>query len=120
MKNMPIAQARPQDYAGVYWTPPAKATLAEIHPLLMARLVGKPDYQKWSVYSADVFDMMSGGPLGYFEVACDPPTRRACGYYSAIGSRVVMRSPIWFECAGDVDHAMRAFHALVREAGHVD
>lgn len=120
MKNTPIARACPEEYSGVYWTTPTKATMAEIHPLLIAVIIMMPNHRSWCLHSADVYEMNSGGPLGYFDIAFDPPTRRACGYYGAIGSQVVMRSPIWFECAGDVDDVMRAFHALVREAGHVD
>ncbi|SEI14069.1 hypothetical protein SAMN05216228_102784 [Rhizobium tibeticum] len=119
MPHMPAGQPRAKEMTGTCWTSPRRATLAEIHPLLMAIIILMPNYQDWGLYSADVWDMASGGPLGYFDISFDPPTRRACGYYNAVGSSVVMRSPRWFQCTGDINDAMRAFHALVREAGYV-
>jgi hypothetical protein len=119
MSHMPAGQPRAEQIAGTYRTLPRRATMAEVHPLLMAIIIMMPNHQDWGLYSADVYDMASGGPLGYFDIAFDPPTHRACGYYSAVGSSVVMRSPRWFQCPGDINDAMRAFHALLRQAGHV-
>jgi hypothetical protein len=120
MPNMPNAQPRAHEISGTYWTPPTQATMAEIHPLLMAVLIVIPSYQRWSLYSANVYDMASGGPLGYFDIAADPDRRRACGYYNSVGSAVVMRKPTWFPASGHADAVVQAFYEIVREAGHVD
>jgi len=120
MPHVPIAQPRAQQIAGTYWTPPTEATIAEIHPLLMAIIIMMPNPRGWGLYSANVYDMGSGEPLGYFDIALDQATRRACGHYSAVGSSVVTRSPIWFQCAGDENDAIQLFYELVREAGHVE
>ena len=120
MPYMPIARPRAVELSGTYWTPPTRTTMAEIHPLLMAILIMLPHRQGWSLYSADVYDMGSGDPLGYFDIASEPTTLRACGYYNAVGSSVVMRRPIWFQSHGNENDVVQAFYELVREAGHVD
>ncbi|RUM24618.1 hypothetical protein EFQ99_16460 [Rhizobium vallis] len=111
---------RAEEISGLYWTPPARATIAEIHPLLIATFVSKTNYKDWSAYSANVFDMSSGGPVGYFEVVLDPDSNRACGYYSSVGSEPAIAPPIWFARSGDVDAVLRDFHRILREAGHVE
>jgi hypothetical protein len=73
-----------------------------------------------SIHSTDVYDVASGGPLGYFDVAFDPATHRACGYSNAVGPDIVVRRPTWFQCAGDVSHVVQAFYEIVRDTGHVD
>ncbi|WP_245312401.1 hypothetical protein [Rhizobium sp. R693] len=120
MPDMPNAQPRAHEITGTYWTPPTHATMAEIHPLLMAVLIMIPSYKRWNLYSANVYDMASGGPLGYFDIAVDPATRRACGYFNSVGSDIVMRKPIWFPGAGDVSDVVQTFYETVREAGHVE
>ena len=119
MPHMPIAQLRAEDITGTYWTPPTEATMAEIHPLLMATMIMMPNYQRWSLYSANVYDMASGAPLGYFDIAVDPTTHRGCGYFNAVGSSIVMRKPVWFQCAGYASDVVQAFYDVLREAGHV-
>ena len=75
MTKTPIAHVRAEEISGIYWTPPAQATIAEIHPLLMAIVVSKPNYKDWLAYSANDFEMSSGGPVGYFEIVLDPAPR---------------------------------------------
>ncbi|MBO9198233.1 hypothetical protein J5277_29310 [Rhizobium sp. 16-449-1b] len=105
---------------GTYWTPPVEASLAEIHPLLMAAVLMIPDYQDWSIYSADAYDMASGGPLGSFEVVVDPRTMRAYGYFRAVGSHQPMPRPLRFEGVGDESSAVESFYTLMKDAGHVE
>ncbi len=120
MPNMPIARLRADEMTGTYWTPPREATMAEIHPLLMALLIMLPNYERWRLHSTDVYDMASGGPLGYFDIALDPVTHRACGYFNSVGTNVAMRKPVWFQYASDTCDALQTFYEIVREAGHVD
>jgi len=120
MSNMPTAKPWAEEISGTYWTPPAQASLAEIHPLLMAVVLVIPDYQDWSIYAVDVYDMASGCPLGKFEVAFNPRTMRAYGYYSAVGSQQPMPTALRFEHVGDESVAIENFYSLMRDAGHVE
>jgi hypothetical protein len=67
----PIDDPWKDDPAGTYWTPPECVSLAEISPVLMAKVLLITDRQRVSIYSATAFDMQSGGPIGQFEVAVD-------------------------------------------------
>lgn len=119
MTSLPIRRLRTDEITGTYWTPPTTATLAEIHPRLMAIVIVKADSRDWQLYSANVFDMESGGPIGYFEIARDPAGGRACGLFSEIGSQDAAPVPIWFDCSEDIDATARAFHRILIAAGHV-
>lgn len=120
MTRTPTAHLRAEEMSGIYWTPPTPATSAEIDPMLMVIVMSKPNYSEWSIYSANVFDMSSGAPLGSFDMALDPTSDRACGYYSSIASNPTHSSPTWFASSGDINNVMRDFHRILREAGHVE
>ncbi|KRB49241.1 hypothetical protein ASE04_18920 [Rhizobium sp. Root708] len=76
MTKTPITRSWADEISGTYWTMPAQASLAEIHPLLMAVLLVIAGYQDWSIYSADAYDMAWGGPLGSVEVAFETSASR--------------------------------------------
>jgi hypothetical protein len=118
MTKTPMGQLWAEE-TGTYWSSPSEATLAEVHPLLMAVLLMLPDHPDWSLYSVDVYDMGSGAPLGSFEISFDPRSGRACGYFNAVGYEQLMSKPLWFNCSGDESGVIEGFYLLMRNAGHV-
>ncbi|MFK0335456.1 hypothetical protein ACIQUB_30545 [Rhizobium sp. NPDC090275] len=119
MARTPIGQLRADDEIGTYWTTPSEASLAEVHPLLMAVLLMLPGRQEWSVVSVEAYDMGSGGPIGSFDIAFDRRSGRACGYFNTVGCDQPMDKPLWFRSSGDENDFIEAFYLLMRDAGHV-
>ncbi|MBB3394263.1 hypothetical protein FHT71_000913 [Rhizobium sp. BK060] len=117
MKTVPIDTIRAEPVTGNYWTPPLEVSTAEIHPTLMETLVRIPQCESWRIFAINIYDMVSKGPLGYFEIAIDPLTHRACGYFAQVGFHPPMSEPIWFHCPGSVEDAIETFYQIVRTKG---
>ncbi|ULJ74393.1 hypothetical protein [Rhizobium gallicum] len=114
MRNAPIDDPCDDEQSGTYWTPPARTTLAEISPLLMARVLMTDGYAQFLLYSACAFDMASGGPVGVFHVAIDETGGRAIGIYDGD-----MERPKTFAFRGDADAAIEALYAIAKAEGYV-
>jgi hypothetical protein len=119
MTKTPIGQPWADDETGTYWATPSEATLAEVHPLLMAVLLMIPSYPNWALCSVDVYDMGSGAPVCSFDIGFDPRSGRARRYFNAVGYEQLMSKPLWFDCSGGESDVIEAFYLLMRNAGHV-
>jgi hypothetical protein len=113
----PIDDPWKDDPAGTYWTPPERVSLAEISPVLMAKVLLITDRQRVSIYGATAFDMQSGGPIGQFEVAVDQKEKRAFGVFGQCGHDT--HAPKVFAFSGDGDAAIEAFYAIAQTEGYV-
>jgi len=120
MTRTPIKKPWAEDGMGTYWTTPTEASLAEVHPLLMAVLLMMPGREEWSLLSVEAYDMGSGGPVGSFDIAFDPRSGRGCGYFNAVGCEQAMDKPLWFQGSGNESDFIEAFYLLMRDAGHVE
>lgn len=115
MRAAPKDFARPGKPRAIYWTPPSSATLAEVHPLLSAVLIMCPDQGQLVIQSCQVFDAATACPRGNFDVAADPATGRAWGYFDIGNTDRPMKKSIAFAYGGPADGIVEAFYRAYRE-----
>jgi hypothetical protein len=100
-----------------YWTPPQRVGIAEINPMLMAKVLMIHQREHMSIYSATAFDMESGAPIGQFDVAVDENAQRAFGVFDHCCQET--HAPKEFSFRGDGDAAIEAFHAIAQAEGYI-
>jgi hypothetical protein len=103
--------------SGTYWTPPPRGSLAEINPMLMAKLVMISDRQHRSIYDATALDMESGRPIGQLDVAVEETAKRAYGPFDHYCQAT--HAPRVFAFRGDGDAAIQALYAIAHTEGYV-
>ncbi|ULJ73004.1 hypothetical protein [Rhizobium gallicum] len=92
------------DNQGTYWTPAGPMTVSEAHPNLKAQLPPRLGFRRIRLMTACAYDVDSGGPVGYFEIALDPDNERACGVFRTIfEGEDITSKPVWFPCENDAE-----------------
>lgn len=109
-----------EDDQGTYWTPTVPMTISEAHPNLIAQLPPRLGFQRIHLLTACAYDMSSGGPVGYFEVALDPDNRRACGVFRTIfKGEDITSKPVWFPCENDAELAVERVSRMAQADGWI-
>ncbi|MDM9624568.1 hypothetical protein QTL95_01585 [Rhizobium sp. S152] len=117
MTSAPKDFARPRKPQDIYWTTPSASSLAEIHPLLMAVLLMRANRAQLLIQSCQVFDAATASPRGNFDVAFDPSTGSAWGYFDHGNTDHQMTRPLAFQLSGPSEDSIEAFHRVLQERG---
>ncbi|TCU26501.1 hypothetical protein EV130_104112 [Rhizobium azibense] len=108
------------DDHGTYWTPAVPMTQREAHSNLISQLPPRLGFHRIRLMTACAYDVATGSPVGYFEIALDPDNARACGVFRTIfEGEDITSKPVWFPCENDAEPAIEKVFQMTQADGWV-
>ncbi|MBB6304690.1 hypothetical protein [Rhizobium leucaenae] len=97
----------PEIEQGTYWTPYHECQPDEIQPILLQEIGNRTGVK---LYSANLFDIPSGAPIGHIELALDTEVKEACGvFFFPRGFEEEIVGPEWLAASPEMDDTIQSF-----------